>query len=85
MAQFYACAVVVSVMCLCICGICVPLHGFYPLFLLFVSSLVLSSSFDSMMGELTAVATVIVDTVRIVSCRRHCTLPHVPSVRWELY
>ena len=58
MAQFYACAVVVSVMCLCICGICVPLHGFYPLFLLFVSSLVLSSSFDSMMGELTAVATV---------------------------
>lgn len=79
MAQFSAHVVVVSVVCLCICGICDLLYGFSPL------PLVLLSSYGNMLVKLTAVATVMVDIVPIVSWGRHCTLHHVPSVRWEPY
>lgn len=64
---------------------CALLYGSSPLFflLLFVSSLLLLSSFGYMVGKLSTVATVMVDTVPSVNCRRHCALHHVPTVRWE--
>lgn len=76
--------VVVSLMCFCICGICVLSYGFSPLFFLFVSSLVLLSSFGYMLGKLTAVATVMVDTAPSISCQRHFALPKTCALHHAL-
>lgn len=85
--ELRSCSAVPGLCCCCFLGVFMVCRTaalsyacFSPLFLLFVSSLLLLSSFGYMLGKLTVVATVMVDTVPSVSCQRHCTLHHVPSV-----